>query len=271
MADVSINSGVLGALNSLNTINNRIALTEQRISGGQRINSASDDAAGLVIRNRIDARAGGFNQAIRNAGDGISLTQTTEGSLSGVNDALSRINELSLQSANGILNDSDRQSLQKEVDSLVEGINSMIDNTQFNGRTILNDDSPQNFAIDPNAAELLAVEGTDLSDLQDQLNNIDIGTQAGAQAAIDVTAKVSEEVTAERARVGAVQNRFETTINSLQIGQISEQATRSRISDADIAKESSERAQELVRRDAGLAIIAQANSNADSVLQLLSL
>lgn len=270
MADVSFNSGLLSALNSLNSINDRISLSEQRIGGAQRINSARDDAAGLAIRDRFESRVDGFTQAIRNAGDGISLAETTDGALASINDSLQRINELSLQSANGSLNDSDREALQAESQALVEEVSSVIENTQFNGVNLLNESRALNFALGADGSSSLEVETADLSSLQDQLSQIDISSQEGALAAVDIVAETSEQVTSERARFGAVANRFESSIEGLQSSFLNEEQALSRINDSDIAAESASLVQDLVRRDAGLAVVAQANSDAERVLYLLS-
>lgn len=270
MVDISINSGLLGALNSLNSINDRIALSEQRISSAQRINSAGDDAAGLAISTRFESRVEGLSQSIRNAGDGISLAETTDGALARVNDSLQRINELSLQSANGTLNDSDRAGLQAESQALAEEINSIIDNTQFNGVELLNDGGSLNFAIGPEAGDSIDVETADLSALQEQLSELDIGTQQGARQALEALPDAFEQVSQERARFGAVASRFESTIESQQSTAINVEQSLSRIRDSDIAAETASLVQNLVRRDAGLSVIAQGNSDAERVLQLLS-
>jgi len=243
-----------------------------RISSGQRINSAADDAAGLAISNRMATQLGGLTTSIRNTSDGVSFVQVESGALSTINQNLQRMRELSVQAANGTLNDSDRQALKQESDQLLEAINSILETSNFNGVKLLNDDRTQQFQVGPNVSDTISIEGKNIQEslTNEGLFDIDLSTQAGASAAL-ATLDSSLNVVSERdSELGAVANRFDSTIENLQELSINTAEAKSRISDADIAKESSELTAKLIQNQAQIAIQVQANGNRGLILKLLS-
>ncbi len=267
------------AININNTFNNlppisdtRINQRFEQISSGNRINSAADDPAGLAISNRFDARIGGFNVAIRNAGDGISFTQLASGALGQVTDNLQRIRDLSLQSANGTLSDRDRQALQKEADQLLEGTQQILENTNFNGVNVFNNEEELTFRVGEEASAEVSVGG---SNLLEQLNSLgldelNISTQEGATNALSAIDDSLAAVSERDAELGAVANRFEATISQAETSRANAAEARSRIADTDIAEAASSLISEQVRNQAQIAVRAQANGQAQQVLRLLS-
>lgn len=159
---INTNTNSLNAIRQQRNNQNQVQKTFARLASGLRINQAADDAAGLAISNRFQSQFRGLNQAIRNAGDGISLVQTAEGALDSVTGNLQRIRELSIQAANGTLTDSDRQSIQSEIDQLSSEIQRVGETTTFNGRPLLDGSSgPQSFQVGANADETITVDAID--------------------------------------------------------------------------------------------------------------
>lgn len=266
---IGSNPGLLSALSGLRQINERIGISSERLVTSQRINSARDDAAGLAISTRFDASVNGRTVAIRNAGDGISLAQTAEGELGSVNSALQRLNELSLQSANGSLNDADRATLTAEADGLVAQINDTVERANFNGISLLKDQSTLNFAVGPDG-ESVDLQTSDLSSFLDSVNSIDLSTQAGASSAIGTLQAATTTISEQRVNFGALQNRFESTITSLETSRINESGALSRIRDTDYAAEVTALARDRILSETTIATIAQANADSKNVLRLLS-
>jgi flagellin len=267
---VSFNTGAQQAAFAQNRIQNDPSQNFQRIGSGSRINSAADDAAGIAISSRFDASISGSEQAIRNSNDAISLSQTAEGSVSSVRDDLQRIRELSIQSANGSLSDSDRQGLQAEVNQLVENISNTIETSNFNGQSLLNNDDDIQFQVGPNEGDTLSLSSNNLQQALEDLgiNDLDISTQSGASSAIGVVDDALTATNETAANLGATQNRVESRINNLEINVENESAANSRIADADLAKEISELAAKLVRDQAQTSVQAQANDNLKIMLRL---
>jgi len=267
---VNLNTSAQQASFSRNSIQNDPTQNFERIGSGSRINSAADDAAGLSISTRFNASISGDQQAIRNSNDAISLVQTAEGGVSSVKDDLLRIRELSVQSANGTLSDTDRQGLQAEVDQLVENISNTIQTSNFNGQSLLNNNSDLQFQIGGDASDQLVVERNNLQQsLEDLgLNDIDISTQAGAVSASDRADDALYVTNETAANLGANQNRLESSINNLSTSVINESAANSRVADADLAKEISDLAAKLVKEQAQTSVRSLSNDNMKLVLRL---
>ncbi len=258
---------------SLPQINdNRINQNFQRISSGERINSAADDPAGLAISNRLGTRIDGFTASIRNAGDGVSLTQLAGGALNQVNDNLARVRELSLQAANGTLNNQDRQALQAEADQLLQTSQDILQNTSFNGVNLFANDNDSTFQVGPDVGSNVTVGGRNLlEELNDGgLQSIDISSQAGAQSALSVIDQSQETINERASEFGAVANRFESAIREFQVARENAAAAQSRIRDTDIAEAASSLISEQVRNQTQIAVRAQANAQSQNVLRLLS-
>lgn len=262
---------VSGLLSSLNQANNARFKAEVQISTGKRVNTAADDAAGLAQINRFNSQFNGNVQAIRNANDGISLAKTGGGTLDGVTDSIQRIRELSIQSANGILSDADRNTLQQEVAGLQDEIGKTIENAEFNGVKLFSEDGSLNFQVGANEGDQIELGLSNLSQELTDLLAVDISTQEGAQLAIAETDTAIESIVDNQVNLGAFENRLNSTINNLANNNVNTAASRSRIEDADFAKAVTDQATAKTQQEATIAIQAQANANAGLVLRLLSI
>ena len=271
-----INTNVmsLNAQRNVNKTNGQLATAMQRLSSGLRVNSAKDDAAGLYTINRMTSDIRGLNQASRNAADGISLAQTAEAALGQIGDNLQRIRELAVQAANGTVED--RAGMQAEVDQLTSEINRVVGNAKFNNVNLLDGTSGGiTFQVGQDNGETIVVAQGDMSGLNANggAGTIDVSTQAAAQAVIatgagGIDADI-DAVSSARATYGAVQNRFEAVIGSIQSYAENLSASRSRIQDADFAAETANLTKVQILQQAGTAMLAQANSAPQNVLSLL--
>ena len=271
MAQINTNTSSLQGLNSLNQTQKKLTESLIKLSTGQKINSAKDDAAGFAISQSFTSQINGLNVATRNANDGVSFVQTAEAALGEATGALQRIRDLSLQAANGTNTASDRVSIQKEVDQLVSQVNQIAENTTFNGKRVLGDEfSNLSFQVGANSDESITVPGFDSRTTALGSESADVTSISGANAAIVSIDDALTQIGSYRSELGAVQNRFESTIRNLQSVSESQQAARSRIADTDFASEIAERSKNLLQRQAGIAIQAQANAQSQSILSLLS-
>lgn len=243
-----------------------INLAEQ-LASGKKVDSAADDAAALQIIDRLTSQQDGYGQAISNAYDGISYSQVTDSNLSGVNDAVSRIRELSIQAGNGALNDSDRAALQEEVVQLQSQITETFENASFGGKPLF-DGQAVSFQVGPDANTTQSVTPNN-SSISGIISSIDISTQSGAQAAIDISSQASDEINAKRAELGAFQNTLANTIKGLGSQQDNIAASQSRIQDTDYAQVISQQASNDILAQASIALRGQANQSAESILGLL--
>ena len=249
----------------------------ERLSTGKRINSASDDAAGLAIATRMTSEVRGLSMATRNANDGISLAQTAEGGMNEITNMLQRMRELSVQSANGTLSAGDRTNLQAEVTALIGQIGDVASRTEFNGVKLLdgtNTATGVNIQTGSKAGEqvniaLADVRAATLTDGTTAVSAIDISTAAGADLALSSLDAALNTVTTAQANLGASQNRLEATVSSLtdRVTNLSE--SRSRIQDADFSSESTQLAKFQVLSQASTAMLAQANQSQQGVLSLI--
>lgn len=263
----TINTNVpsLTAQRNLNSTQQLMQNSLERLSSGLRVNSARDDAAGLGIAERMDAQTRGMTVAMRNANDGISLAQVAEGGLSEVGNLLQRMRELAVQSANGTNSTSDRTNLQAEFNALDEEIDRVAEVTQFNGQRMIGSDAGSfNFQVGANRSETLKITTTAVS-----IAALSVGTSTAAIAAIAGLDTAIDNITGDRAELGAVQSRFSSAINNLQVGIENQSAARSRIVDADFAVETANMTRASILQQAGTAMVAQANAQPRSVLQLL--
>ena len=242
-----------------------------RLSSGSRINSAKDDAAGLAISDRMSALFKGLNQAITNANDGISLTQTADGALSESSNALQRMRELAVQAGNGIYNSSDRAAMNKEFSQLQEELGRISEQTTFNGQQLLNGDfEGASFQVGANSGETIEVSIADMSPENLGVADLDISSAAGAQEALQAIDAGLSAVSDSRADLGAVHSRFESTIANLGNTAVNTAESRSRIADTDYAAEASDLVKSQILEKAGIAIQMQARQSAGVALQLLN-
>lgn len=239
-----------------------------RIASGLRINSAKDDAAALAIATRLVSQVQGLSQAERNANDAISFAQVAEGGLSQARDQLLRARELAVQSANGTNTTDQRQALQAEVNQIQQQITDIANTTSFNGQNVLDGSaSSVSIQVGTSADDTVNLGVSDISNVADGL---DVSTAAGAQDAITKIDEALSQINSEQAKLGAVQGRFSSTAASLSQNQENTEATRSRIQDADIAKEAAELIKSNLLAEVGVALSAQANISKQVVLGLLS-
>jgi flagellin len=249
----------------------------QRLSTGLRINSAKDDAAGLAIAERATAQIRGYNQAIRNAADGISLAQTAEGGMEGITSSLQRMRELAVQAANYTNTTADREAIQLEVDQLIDEIDRIAGQTKFNTVSLLDGSfTAAQFQVGANAGETITVADIDSmetdalgTDGGDKIDTVDVTTAGGATSALTVIDDALSTVTSSRAALGATINRFDQTISNLRVTAESVTATRSRILDADFAAETASLTRLQILQQSGTAVLVQANAIPQNVLSLL--
>ena len=289
MAVINTNSLSLVAQNNLNKSQSALGTAIERLSSGYRINSAKDDAAGQEIANRFTANIKGLTQAARNANDGISIAQTAEGSLNEINNNLQRIRELSVQAQNGTNSASDIDSIQSEVNQRLAEIDRVASQTQFNGIKILSNSTAAttiSIQVGANDKETIGIEVKGNSGWN-KTSTATAGTTGGqvtaasqrsvSQSGIDVLATdvlktvddALKAVDNQRSDLGAIQNRFESTITNLNNTVTNLSAARSRIEDADVATEVSNMSKNQILQQAGTAVLAQANQVPQTVLSLL--
>nr|AIY29244.1 flagellin [Clostridium botulinum D] len=243
----------------------------EKLSSGLRINRAGDDAAGLAISEKMRGQIRGLNQASRNAQDGISLIQTTEGALNETHAILQRMRELAVQTANDTNTDKDRTNVQAEVKQLIGELDRISSQTEFNTKKLLDGTASKvNFQIGANKDQNIQVKVANMSAKSLSVNTLDLSKSAKVcSAAIEKLDAAINKVSAERANLGAVQNRLEHTINSDNNASENLQAAESRIRDVDMAKEMMQFSKKNILQQAAQAMLAQANQQPQGVLQLL--
>ncbi|AMS32831.1 MAG: flagellin [Betaproteobacteria bacterium] len=270
---INTNVNSLTAQRNLSSSQMSLSTSMARLSSGLRVTSAKDDAAGLAIAERMNTQVKGMNVAIRNAGDAISLSQTAEGGLGKVSDALQRMRELAVQSANATNAVSDRANLDAEFQQLNAEVTRVLTGTKFNGNSVLNTAATLTFQVGANsgATDQIAVSTTDLTTGAGitAVTAGSISTAALALTAMDDIDTAIGEITTARATFGATQNRFESVISNLQVASENQAASRGRIVDADFAAETANLSRTQVLQQAGMAMVAQANALPNNVMQLL--
>jgi flagellin len=256
----------------------------EKLSSGQRINRAGDDASGLAVSEKMRSQIRGLNQANRNIENGVSFIQSTEGYLTETTDILQRVRELAVQSANGIYSDEDRMQIQVEVSQLVSEVDRVASQAQFNGMNILtggfakesasnrvmqfqigaNMDQNERVYIGTMTAQALGLKGAQGADQQ-----IAISSPDSANMAIGTLDGALQKVSKQRADLGAYQNRFEMAANGINVAAENLQAAESRIRDTDMASEMVEYTKNQILSQSGTAMLAQANNQSQNVLALL--
>lgn len=269
MTVINTNTSALRAQNSSRMANQMLGTAMERLSSGKRINSAKDDAAGLSIATRMDAKVRGLNQAVRNSNDGISLAQTAEGAMGEISNILVRMRELAVQSANGTSGTNDRTALQTEVTALVSQIGDIASRTDFNGTKLLDGTAAINIQTGTNSGETVAITIGDLQAAGLGVATVDISTSAGASTALTALDTAIQTVATSRAGLGATQNRLEATVNNLTSTVTNLTEAKSRIEDADFSAESTKLASAQILSQASTAMLAQANQSQQGVLNLL--
>ena len=263
--------------------NNRLALSVERISSGIRINRASDDAAGLAISEGLRSDIRALRQAVRNASDGISLMNVTEGALNEQSGILIRLRELASQTATGTVGSTERQTIQLEFTALRAELDRISATTEFSGQKLINGNLASGVAINSHTLIQIGIDSTANSriDLNTQINlssidstqleihNLSVTASSEALTALDKINEAIGSITESRGKVGAVQNRLTRSIANLSVSVENLTAAESSIRDADIAEEVAELTRNQILVQTATAMVGQANLIPQSVLQLL--
>ena len=305
---VNTNVSSLNGQRYLNNVQNSLNTTYTRLSSGLRINSAKDDSAGLQIADRLTSQINGLNQGNRNANDGIALAQTVEGGLDEITNMLQRIRTLAVQSANGTNGQSDRESIQNEVDSLTAEITRIAEQTTFGGKHILKGhtaaanatdftdiyrcgatvdngtgaylrlhvgantgDTVEMFVNSFIFSKIAVAAGLDADNLKTDGANVSfsVSTQSNANLAIASIDAIIAQVDSQRADLGAIQNRLESSIRNQSNVSANSTDARSRIRDADFAEESANLSQQSIIQQAATSMLMQANTRPQLALSML--
>ncbi len=282
---IATNVSALNAYRNLSANQNDVSKSLEKLSSGLRINRAADDAAGLAISEGLRSQVNGLNVAARNAQDGISVIQTAEGQLTEVHSILQRVRDLAVQAGNDSNNPDSRKAITTEVTQLVDELDRIAASANFNGIQLL--DGTAGAAGNGVLSFQVGADGSASSQITVNLGSADIATLATdlradilttadgfanptvAAATIDTVDTAIKSVSSARADLGAVQNRFESTINSLQVSAENLSAAKSRIADTDMASEMVKYTAANILQQAGTAMLAQANQSGQGVLQLL--
>ncbi|WP_214859431.1 flagellin [Exiguobacterium sp. s161] len=293
---ISNNVQALKAYRNLTANQLNVKTTMDKLSSGQKINRAADDAAGLAISEKMRNRLQALDKAEQNVLDGISMVQTLEGGMNETHSLLQRMRELAVQASNGTLAPEDRSSIQSEIDQLTNEVTRIAKTTQFNGKDILTGDFAEGKSalfIQTNAGanEGISVTVEDMRGLALGISTTTTPATGGvamtetsgtteyalsvlssdsASTAITLYTKAIDNVSNQRAKLGAIQNRFEATNSVLSISRENLTASESRIRDTDMAREMMEYAKYNILNQSGMAMIAQANALPQGVLQLLN-
>ena len=295
MAVVNTNVNASIAQNALAKNERSMNTAMERLSTGQRINAAADDAAGLAIASRMTSQIRGLETGIRNANDAISMINVADGAMVEVSNMLQRMRELALQPANGTTTSDDRTYLNAEYKNLIGEIERIATNTQWNGRSILDgsangtNDTTVKFQVGANGGQTIAVDfgnisqdsgsGTTKFEPFEQSGTLTAGSfiTAGTTASAMTTASAAitkidsaiTEVNTQRSTFGAAVNQLTYAVDNLASVKVNAEASRSRIQDTDYAAETSELARTQIIQQAGTAMLAQANQLPQTVLALL--
>jgi len=261
---IQTNMEAFNAHRNLVSTSEGIGKAMERLSSGYRINRAADDAAGLAISERLKAQVKGIGQAQRNVQDAVSVVQTAEGALNEVHSMLQRTRELAVQYKNGSLSESDKTSIQSEVNQLASEVAQIGEDTEFNGIKLLKESSTITFQVGANDGETISVATVSLGEAV-KAEAFEFGSEEDLKQ-ID---EAIESVSSQRAEFGAVQNRLEHTLNNLSVYQENLSASESRIRDVDMASEMVEFTKLQILQQAGTAMLAQAQQSGSSVLSLL--
>ncbi|MBU6154726.1 MAG: flagellin FliC [Bdellovibrionales bacterium] len=273
---INTNISSLSAMRTLASTKHALDGSLERLASGSRINRAGDDAAGLAISENLRAQIRGLRQAKRNAQDGISLVQVTEGGLNEVSNMIIRLRELAIQAASDTIGDQERKFTDREFQALKSEIQRIADSTNYNGNPLLNGkagifeiqignhNNPMTDRIAYNA------QNTDVTLEALGLMGESVSTKMGAQTTLSTLDDALMKVNSVRADLGAVQNRLQSTINSISVSDENLSAANSRIRDADLAQEVSDMTKNNILMQSGISVLGQANQSAQAALKLLS-
>jgi flagellin len=275
MSVINTNVKSIVAQNAL-TVNNRsLSKTMEQLSTGKRINTAADDAAGLAISSRMTSQIRALDQSVRNANDGISMLQTTEGATKEITTMLQRMRELAVQAANDSYGTEDRTALQEEVDELALEVTRISGNTQWNGMSVLDGTIGTAGAVsfqvgtEGDAASTITVTFEALDATTLTVDSLELSSNTTSQSAIELLDTAITTVDSFRSTLGAKINRMTSAADNLANVSMNTTASRSRIEDTDYAKATTELARGQIIQQAATAMLAQANQQPSAVLSLL--
>ncbi|CAM4131397.1 flagellin N-terminal helical domain-containing protein [Lederbergia lenta] len=276
---INHNIQALNAYRNLSQTMQSTSKSLEKLSSGLRINRAADDAAGLAISEKMRSQIRGLGMAERNSLDAVSLIQTAEGALNETHTILQRMRELSVQAANGTMEDDDRKAVQAEIDQLTAEIDRIADTTQFNQKKLLDGavgatgELKIQFQVGANKDEVLIVEIEKMDavslNIATATQNTSVSTAEDAGKAISIFEAAIQKVSEQRSKLGAYQNRLEHTVTNLQTANENLTAAESRIRDLDMALEMTTFTRNNILNQAGQAMLAQANQLPQGILQLL--
>ena len=272
-----INTNVASLKARVNSLkaNNGMEKAMERLSSGQRINRAADDAAGLAVSSKMNAQLRGINMAIRNAQDGISLVQTAEAAMAEVMNMLTRMRELGVQMNNGVYTDADRVNANLEKNQLIAEITKVTDNTQFNNVTLLDGSYDKTLRVGNLNTEVITVTIVDMgastlaTGAATTLNDMTISTQAGSASAVTILDTAILNLAEYQATLGAKHNRLQHTISFLSNASVLTEQALGRIMDSDFATESSNLAKYQILNQAATSMLAQANQSKQTLMTLI--
>lgn len=261
---INQNIDAFNSYRNLSVTQGQMSKSLEKLSSGFRINRAADDAAGLAISEGLRSQVGGLKMGVRNAQDGISVAQTAEGALTEVHSMLQRMNDLSVQYANATQNADSKAALKGEFDQLKTEIGRIEDNTKFNGNNLFGGATAKSFQVGYESTDRIDIATTATASFKGAVNLLDIATSTSENVQAQIT-----QVSKQRGELGAVQNRFEHTINSVNVAIENLSASESRIRDTDMASEMMNFTRSQILSQAGTAMLAQANQAPQGVLSLL--
>jgi len=270
---LTINTNVpsLNAQRHLAETTNSLNRSLERLSSGLRINSASDDAAGLAIADKLRADTRIASQAIRNANDGISALSIAEQAIGKTGEILTRLGELASEAASGLISNTQRSAIQEEFGALVSEVNRISNTTTFNGVNLLSGGTTValQVGLDGSANSRISFTTIDASSSGIGLSNISVSTSAAAQSALGAITAAIATVAQRRGTIGAIESRLNTAIDNLRVARENFSAAESRIRDVDVAEETANLTRTTILQQAGVAVLAQANQQPSLALTLL--
>jgi flagellin len=271
---IQTNVASLQAQKNLSTAQSSLGTSFNRLSSGNRINSAKDDAAGLAISESMKNQVRSFTVAERNANDAVSMAQTAEGALGEVSNILGRMRELAVQGSNGSLQSADRAYLKTEFTQMQAEVKRILTSTKFNGQQLLKKDTSKidfQVGINNTADDRISVSfgGVNLTTVASTDTSVSGANGGASQKAIDTIDSALSTVSTARARFGAAMNRFEVTTSNIQTARLNVAASASRIKDVDVAEEAASLSKNQVLTQAATSVLAQANSSPQSALMLI--
>ena len=270
---INTNMGALNANRILDATSREQSVAMERLTSGKSINRAADNAAGLAVATEMTKQVTGLDQAVRNANDGISLVQTMDGAMDEIVNMMQRMRELAIQSMNGTYTAANRTQMDAEFTQLQSEIERVADTTKFNGSALLDGTvTSVDFQVgwETNAADKINLVLSDFT-----ASNLNVSTAQNITSITDASVAIENinsdlsAINTNRATWGAIQNRLESTISNLQNVSENTSSARSRIQDADFARESANLARTQVLQQAGMSMLSQSNQQSQNVLSLL--